>query len=150
MTRRRAKVLAVTGFAHMGVIGTVFLWSICWSLFWGVSSFGGTGILWVGKGVVNWYWEDVAPPASVRSSFEVGRNNPVQLLWTPQWLNMSRAARTEYSITIPLWCPFVAIAVPTLFVTLSRPSRSGLCPKCGYDLTGAPSSTCPECGKSAS
>jgi hypothetical protein len=51
---------------------------------------------------------------------------------------------------LPLWAPLIASAVPTLvFLWLARRPGPGLCPSCGYDLTGAPSPTCPECGKPA-
>ena len=51
-------------------------------------------------------------------------------------------------IEFPLWLPFLAVAVPTLLVLRFVPKfPSGGCRRCGYDLTGNLSGTCPECGQ---
>jgi hypothetical protein len=49
---------------------------------------------------------------------------------------------------IPLWIPFVLLAVPTAFLWHRdrRPPR-GHCRRCGYNLKGNLSGTCPECGE---
>jgi len=51
------------------------------------------------------------------------------------------------SIRMPLWVPFVVIAVPTalLWWRDHRPPK-GHCQSCAYDLTGNVSGRCPECG----
>ena len=56
---------------------------------------------------------------------------------------------TVIDAEIPLW--FVAwlfsLFPMTWFVLqIRRKSRLGLCPRCGYNLTGNSSGTCPECG----
>jgi hypothetical protein len=57
----------------------------------------------------------------------------------------NRAVGTEYRI--PLWIPFVLMAVPTtLLWWRGRPKRQGCCQQCGYNLTGSVSGRCPECG----
>ena len=54
---------------------------------------------------------------------------------------------------IPLWLPFILIALPTalLWHRDRKPKRypPGHCKTCGYDLTGNESGTCPECGTEA-
>ncbi|HXE55277.1 MAG TPA: hypothetical protein VN541_19795 [Tepidisphaeraceae bacterium] len=57
------------------------------------------------------------------------------------------------SITVvPFYPMVIASALPPLaWVTMGvrrrRRRRLGLCPACGYDLTGNVSGVCPECGK---
>ena len=49
--------------------------------------------------------------------------------------------------TVPLWVPFLAVAVPTLLVWRfwPKPVKPGHC-RCGFNLTGNQSGKCPECG----
>jgi hypothetical protein len=51
-------------------------------------------------------------------------------------------------VTIPLWLLFVLVLLPTAFLWYrDRRIPPGHCRKCGYDLTGNVSGTCPECGE---
>lgn len=56
------------------------------------------------------------------------------------------------SVTVPLWMPFVLLAVLTSVLwyvdrTTARRRRAGQCLKCGYDRAGlAAGARCPECG----
>ncbi|MBN1513182.1 MAG: hypothetical protein JXB13_14295 [Phycisphaerae bacterium] len=55
---------------------------------------------------------------------------------------------TSRDIQIPLWIPFVLLAVPTaLLWWRDRKPPLGHCQHCGYNLTGNLSGVCPECGK---
>ena len=49
---------------------------------------------------------------------------------------------------IPLYAPFLGVAVPTLLVWRfwPKPGRPGHC-RCGYNLRGNTSGVCPECGE---
>ena len=50
-------------------------------------------------------------------------------------------------IHLPLWIPLVASCAATLvWCHRVRPIPFGHCQRCGYDLTGNVSGTCPECG----
>ena len=48
---------------------------------------------------------------------------------------------------VPLWIPFLLIAIPTVIAwRRDRRPKPGHC-RCGYDLTGNVSGVCPECGE---
>ena len=49
-------------------------------------------------------------------------------------------------ITLPLWVPLLAIAIPTAWLwRRDRRHPPGRCRKCGYDLTGNVTGVCSEC-----
>ena len=68
--------------------------------------------------------------------------------WTPQ---CGPTMPRGWSIALPLWIPFLLIAIPTAFLFWLDRRRipPHCCQKCGYDLTGNTSGTCPECGAPA-
>lgn len=62
--------------------------------------------------------------------------------WFDLWIGT-----TQGRIIIPLWLPFLLVAIPTAVLWLRRGgSEPGHCRKCDYDLTGNISGVCPECG----
>ena len=83
-------------------------------------------------------------------------------LWpleNPGWPQSSHGMLPSYGrygadigANFPLWIPYLAMFVPTLLLWRRdrRKPRAGLCPYCGYDLTGNVSGVCPECGSAIS
>ncbi len=57
-------------------------------------------------------------------------------------------ADTLRIVRVPLWLPFLIVALPTTFMFCRDRKRipPGNCRKCGYNLTGAEHERCPECG----
>ncbi len=71
---------------------------------------------------------------------------PTPVSWNWRWWSWGGK---PFTIKIPLWLPFLLIALPTGYLFWSdhrKRTRLGLCAMCGYDLTGNTSGTCPECG----
>ena len=67
------------------------------------------------------------------------------------WRIKMRVPRTSgkwQEVMLPFWSVFLFAGLPTaLFWYLDRPRlKPGHCEKCGYNLTGNISGTCPECG----
>jgi predicted RNA-binding Zn-ribbon protein involved in translation (DUF1610 family) len=69
------------------------------------------------------------------------------------WCHWPRINRTRVEpahgtvVVLPLWIVFLVIAIPTAFLWHhDRRPPKGHCQRCGYDLTGNESGTCPECG----
>lgn len=65
------------------------------------------------------------------------------MFW-PSWVSHAR----EWSLSIPLWMPLVAIMIPTAILWWrDRRPLPGYCPACGYDLRGTAGVRCSECGE---
>jgi hypothetical protein len=82
--------------------------------------------------------------------FEIG----VAYGWS-HTVNESRIAAMRVRkrfIRLPLWMPLLPFAIYPGIAFIRGPvrryrrRRKGLCTRCGYDLTGNVSGTCPECG----
>ncbi len=69
--------------------------------------------------------------------------------WTPFFRQGGNAHPGRvWTVVVPLWIPFLLVAVPTAFLFWRDRRRipPGHCRKCGYNLTGNVSGVCPECG----
>ncbi|MCH7727176.1 MAG: hypothetical protein IH991_11960 [Planctomycetes bacterium] len=87
------------------------------------------------------------------------RNDPIKVhgyagmetVWRPT--RMSGYVGGMVRTIVPLWIPTIAFAFyPTVAFIRGplrrwRRRRKGLCAKCGYNLTGNESGSCPECGQ---
>jgi hypothetical protein len=74
-------------------------------------------------------------------------------LRTPFWqwgIHVSRSGttgrRSQTDVTVPLWPAFLVATGLALGCRRVARHKPGHCPRCGYDLTATPGSTCPECG----
>jgi hypothetical protein len=68
---------------------------------------------------------------------------------TPQGELRFSATATGWQLVLPLWIPFLFIAILTGYIWWldRRHIPPGHCLKCGYNLTGNVSGICPECGQ---
>ncbi len=84
------------------------------------------------------------PPVEATAIHRLGLTLPkshqhFSVISTPPWTG---------TVEIPLWIPFVLLAVPAaLLWWRDRKPPRGHCQRCGYNLTGNTSGTCPECGQ---
>lgn len=77
---------------------------------------------------------------------EMGGQLVWQEAWFHRWPELTVDIR-KLKVVIPLWIPFVLLAVPTAILWYrDRRHPLGHCRKCGYNLTGNVSGVCPECG----
>jgi len=70
-------------------------------------------------------------------------------VWLPSYRRDAAAEGTRFDIWVPLWIPFLFVALPTgvlWYRDRCRRILPGRCQKCGYNLTGNVSGVCPECG----
>jgi len=101
----------------------------------------------LGEGGVDFTW--IHGPESVPLEWRFGGSmaeGQAAIRWTPTWLGEGVVFQF---IFVPLWLPFLLIALPTGWLFWSdhrRRLRVGCCAQCGYSLTGNTSGKCPECG----
>lgn len=66
------------------------------------------------------------------------------------FLVMAFGATTDLRLDVLTVVGFILISTPTIWsgarVPKLKPAKPGVCPQCGYNLTGNTSGICPECG----
>jgi predicted RNA-binding Zn-ribbon protein involved in translation (DUF1610 family) len=86
-------------------------------------------------------------PAPKRGMLDI---RPMRMLvkrWGWRWPVLSVDGPSRWKVVIPLWIPFVLLAVPTaILLWRDRRLPPGHCNTCGYNLAGNVSGICPECG----
>jgi hypothetical protein len=95
---------------------------------------------------VRWVWQ-----RSGAGDGALGRDGPPWLRAIGiGWDNEQRlgTGETTWGAQVRLAWPVSLFGLTAVLLGLRRrpPRRNGLCPRCGYDLTGNVSGTCPECG----
>ena len=101
-------------------------------------------------GIVAVSWEGGPAYPTRNSNWSIGTytDGIPRLEWAVKFESFNLFGKAIHSITIPLWVPFLLIAVPTLFlfIRIRRGKSPNRCAKCGYNLTGNVSGVCSECG----
>ena len=83
---------------------------------------------------------------SVREMTPFGGHVYTRLRYMRWWPSMQSQGSIR-RIDVPLWIPFILLAIPTYMLwRRDRRKPEGCCQNCGYDLTGNESGVCPECG----
>jgi hypothetical protein len=118
---------------------------------WAASGLAGVQVTWMSSiwwlclynGALLVEWESLPSP----HIWSIMYREPY-LLWAP-WLVRVNGNERIIGVFLPLWIPFLLVAVPTAWLWWIDRHRipPGHCQKCGYDLTGNVSSICPECGE---
>ena len=137
------------GVALAGCVLLLVAWGI--TLRWDVWVYGRSWTCLVECGVVSLGLQEwSATPESPGLSWEIRDRvfyERGHFLWLclPSTYLHTDGSRSVY---VPLWLPFLAVAIPTAWLFLRDRKRipPGHCQKCGYDLTGNTSGRCSECG----
>ena len=99
------------------------------------------------------------PPYWGPGHYEFGRNHFAGFEWSPaagvqqpstEFIVISIPTPTTRVIAVPHWFLCLLTSIPLIVCTRDwhrrrRSQRSGLCPRCAYDLRATPD-RCPECG----
>ena len=147
-TRQVLKWVALVGCT---VLASAFVFSIAWCPTWYTKDWcRGIGL---SRGRVWVVWDRRSRFPWERALVEVRQNSSLGIAWWPHLLVNDKALGVQLfgrSASVPLWMPFLALALPTAFLWhRDRRPPKGHCQTCGYDLTGNVTGVCPECGAAA-
>jgi hypothetical protein len=123
------------------VVGMSF--TLRWSVNWIVR---GKLVLMAGNGAIGVFWTPESRDSLFTSGVSVDRRyNEDSWVW---WISTSKSGNWNF-LSIPLWLPLLAAAIPTCLWWRAywRRPRPGCCQFCKYDLAGTRIAVCPECGK---
>lgn len=110
-----------------------------------------SGVIQIDSGVRGAPWSNLKPNGWIgrEARFILRPLGPErrEVKWWFAWVILPEAAL----IFVPMWCPLLLVAAPTVLAwrsTWRRRLRIGRCQGCGYDLTALPAAAvCPECGR---
>jgi len=133
MIRRLRPFILITGTLLSLLIAAAFVASVWWMF----AAQAGRLCVYVNGGSAL-VFRDVSLPIP----FVVERQARGLFRWNSYTTNWS------VFVEVPLYAPFLAVAIPTLLVWRfgRKPVKPGHC-RCGYNRTGNQSGTCPEGGK---
>lgn len=154
MMRRSTRFkIGVTGLAIS--VGTIllFLGSLRWFLGYDAHSYS----VGISNGVCSVRLRPVE--GNVGQGWFFGDSRGADIIWLPVLLRngvtivtdgdsiIAQKKSRNTHLIIPLWIPFLLLVIPSI-ILWRRNIRfgSGCCSECGYDLRGAVSATCTECG----
>jgi hypothetical protein len=144
--RRAAKWAGAVSCLAIAAVWVVSLWWSFGCVDVGRGLWGG----WIGSGCFGIHHGGNQWPLGRSGWGMVERDS--QVLWLPRHSHFRMRINSGWfdsrTIAVPLWMPFLAVALPTVWLFWrDRRTRLGHC-ACGYDLAGlAPGAPCPECGK---
>ena len=144
---RTRRILKWTGAALSLLFLAIWIWSLPYNT---ILRFGSSTTFQVSTGVFYFAYDSqlISAPArwSVRPNNLAGFDN-----WFAFGFRVPGyrwPAGSFFEMLVPLWCFFLACAIPTawLWHRDRRRVRPGCCRRCGYNLTGNTSGDCSECG----
>lgn len=150
---RKRQILKWTGLSLSLLIAVAWAVSLRWAFGWrrldDSRRYHSSAIIQIGALYVShleYRGEDVSSPYWAPDNFYPEFLSVPRILLKPDfWF----VRYPDWTLTLPLWIPFVLIAIPTaaLWWRDRRRIPPGHCEKCGYNLAGNVSGVCPECGE---
>ena len=139
-TRSRIRrFVLITGTLLSLLIAAAFVVSAWWVVMFPVPQPNGPGLVLIEAGAISveLIHSDIGLLLTLRKP-----------TWNLSGWNAWTWSRQSRYIAVPLYAVFLAVAIPTLLVWRFVPKfPRGHCQRCGYNLTGNVSGTCPECGR---
>jgi hypothetical protein len=154
--RRRWRTRRVLKWAGTAVCAVIFLSAVVCLRWYTIGiGFAGHFSVSIHGGAICFNWKDPQrsrePPRShIHHGFFVHAASDwasIRTAWYSGVLPRVGTTGLWYSAAVPLWIWLLVIGAPTVYLWRSNLESPGHCQRCGYDLTGNVSGTCPECGQ---